>query len=363
MEASRTWGEASPALVVAGGGLAGHAVALALAARGAGVLHAFDRRDRPGAAVAGLANPRMGPRAARGWRADEALDALDRLGALPHATPTVARRAAVRPAHDHAQARRFQSADPERWTTAEESAARWPWLVAPHGALIVPDARIADTPALCAAMAAASGAVVVGGRVADWQTRGRRVRVTLAHDDGEDTVIADALVVCPGAEPLPVGPPLPLHRVKGQTVRVARPVALPADVPAVAGRRYVVPQADGSLVVGASHEHQFTSFDSDPAITDALIHEAAALVPALAGVAGTASAGLRAHVPDTVRPGRLPLVGPWPPTADARVWILAGLGGRGLLTAPLLAGDLADALLFGAPLPPEVSTASLPGAR
>jgi len=363
MEASRTWGETSPAVVVAGGGLAGHAVAHALAARGADVLHAFDARERPGEAAAGLANPRMGPRATRGWRADEALDALDRLGELPSDAPTVRRLAVVRPATNAVQAERFAEADPANWAPPGEAAERWPWLVAPLGALVVPDARVADPVALVAALAAATPAVVAGARVAGWRVREPHVHVTLVHDDGEETVRADALIVCPGAAPLPVAPDLPLHRVKGQTVRVARPAALPADAPAVAGRRYVVPHADGTLVVGASHEHRFDSPDPDDAITDSLIKEIAALVPALAGATGPAAAGVRAHVPDVVRPGRLPLVGPWPPASGGRVWVLAGLGGRGLLTAPLLAGMLADALLAGAPLPPEVATATLPGAR
>ncbi len=359
MEASRTWGTSSPAVVVAGGGIAGHAVAHALAERGADVLHAFDARDGAGEAAAGLANPRMGPRAARGWRVDEALAALDRLGALPGAS--VERRTIVRPAADAVQAQRFAEADAAGWVSADEASERWPWLVAPHGALVVPDGRVADPPALCAALAAATPAVVIGARATGWHARGAHVHVVLAHNDGEETVRADALVVCPGASPLPVAPDLPLHRVKGQTAHVARPDALPASLPAVAGRRYVVPRADGTLVVGSSHEHRFESPEPDDAITGDLIREIAALVPALAGATGAARAGVRAHVPDVVRPGRLPLVGRWPPRADGRVWVLAGLGGRGLLTAPLLAGMLADAVVTGAPLPPEVSTEALPG--
>src|SRR5690606_21850066 len=99
---------------------------------------------------------------------------------------------------------------------------------------------------------------------------------------------------------------LPLHRVKGQTVRVARPPDVPADLPALAGDGYLVPARDG-LVLGATFEHAFSDLAPSRAQSERLRERAARLLPALAEAAILEErAGVRVTVPRV----RLPLLGP-----------------------------------------------------
>ena len=145
---------------------------------------------------------------------------------------------------------------------------------------------------------------------------------------------------------------LPLHRVKGQTLRLSRPAGLPPDHPAVAGHGYAVPGPD-AVIVGATFEHSFQDTAPDPALDAELAERAAALVPALAGAAVLERrAGVRLTVPTAVSPQRLPLAGPLP--GHPGVWLVSGLGAKGLLTAPLIAGWLPGALDGRQPMPAEL---------
>ena len=156
-----------------------------------------------------------------------------------------------------------------------------------------------------------------------------------------------------GFQAFPALAALPLHRVKGQTIRLATPDGFPLEAPALSGEGYVVPTPDG-LVVGATFEHDF----ADPAPTvqasRSLRQRAARMLPSLA-VAPIldARAGVRVTVPRV----RLPLLGPLP--GEEHIWVFTGLGAKGLLTAPLLARRLPAWLADPAGVPAEVSTRPL----
>ncbi|KRF13881.1 hypothetical protein ASG90_13755 [Nocardioides sp. Soil797] len=104
---------------------------------------------------------------------------------------------------------------------------------------------------------------------------------------------------------------------------------------------YVVPRADGGIVVGATSEEH----DADPAVTFggvfALIESARTLVPGLDRATFTeAVARDRPGTPDN-----LPLVGPAPGRDD--VVLAAGLFRHGVLLAPLVAALVVDHLETG----------------
>ena len=338
-------------VVVAGAGLAGACVALVLSrTRRVTVLEA----ERPAAgatgAAAGLVNPYMGRKAKPAWRHDRALDALAELEAAAGA-PFVRRHGVVRPATSPSQAEAFRArADAHAdldWLALPASGPRWPAVAAPWGALWVARGGSVDLPAATAAMLAA--AVRRGARV-------RTARLTAWRRDGDDLIAITeqmdvrcrrlVLAVGDGARHLPPLAALPLHRVKGQTVRLDRPLA--AGHPAVAGAGYVVPDGD-TVIAGATFEHAFTSPAPDPALDAALAARAAALVPGLAGAAVVERrAGVRLTVPSSAR--RLPLAGELAPG----VWVVSGLGAKGLLTAPAIALALPDALDGRRPLAPEL---------
>lgn len=325
-------------VVVIGAGIGGASAALALSrTHDVVVLDAAGPAAGASGVSAGLVNAFTGRKATRGWRATEARAALDRFadaaGVLVEASGI------VRPAGDDRQARAFRQTAAE-WpgeaAFLEPSAARarWAHVEAPHGALLVPGGGHVDVPRLVrGALSAAErrGAETrTGVRLVAW--REESDAVVAITDQGE--IRARALVLCPGAARLPGLAALPFGRVKGQTVTLD--ARLPDGTPAVAGGTYVVPAAAGVLV-GATFEHDYTSEAPDPAVSLALRARAARLVPALAEARIVdARAGVRLTVPPGVSAQRLPRLG----RVAGRVWLFAGFGSRGLLTAPLLAEAL-----------------------
>ena len=317
---------------IVGAGLAGACAAAALAPWRA--VTVWDD-GRPGAtqAAAGLANPFAGQSARRGWRADEALAALHALDGLGATRWT----GLLRPAADGRQARRFQRRAGEHdaldWLDAAAVGRRAPGLAAPFGALDVREAGVVDLDALRRRLldrAAALGAEVRAERWTPGAITGHEITILCAG-----AALGALAGGGSGRGRLAVG------AVKGQTIRL-RPAA-PLGLPPVAGRGYVVPQADGSVVVGATFEHDAADL-APTAQASAWLHaRAAALVPVLADAGVVeARAGVRVTVPTTASPHRLPTLGPI--SADGRLWAFGALGSRGLMTAPLLASWLPSAL-------------------
>ena len=364
-------------LVIAGAGLAGACAALALApTRRVVVLDS----GTPGAshAAAGLVNPFMGRNAKRAWRASGALDALRALLDEAGAPGLFAASGLLHPAIDAARAETFrqrQAEHPDRldWLSPEASAERFPGVLAPHGALWVREGGHVEIPTMVEALLAAAvreGAEVKRARLTGWSDE------VATTDTGE--IRTPRLLLCTGDGTQALAPSLPLHRIKGQTIRVATPEAL--RLPPVSGHVYVVPVASGSLtcpggeaVIGATFEHAFASLAPTPEATALLLDRAAGVIPALAGAEVLeARTGIRLTVPEKARPGRKPLFGPLADAPEAsgallssssraplRPWVFAGLGAKGLMTAPLLARHLPEWLDAPEAVWPEVSTRSL----
>ena len=343
-------------IVVVGAGLAGACAALVLSRTHEVVVIEPDGPARGASgAAAGMVNPFMGRNAKAAWRHPEALDALTAL--TEEAGSGLFRRTGVlRPATSAAQAATFRDRASQhsevRWHAPEASGERWPAVASPHGTLELASGGSVDIAAFVEA--ALDVVEQRGGRV--WCTRltgwsGRKTLCAIT-DSGPIRTAALVLALGDGARTFPALMTLPLHRVKGQTVRLGRPAALPAGPPAIAGAGYVVPRADGVLV-GATFEHTFSDLAPDPALDAGLIQRASALVPDLveADVLGR-QAGVRLTVPAIVSPRRLPLAGPLP--GHRGVWVMTGLGAKGLLSAPLIAQWLPDALAGRHPLPADL---------
>ena len=327
--------------VVVGAGLAGACAAAVLARAGPlVVLDAVGPAAGASGAAAGLVHAFTGQRARRAAQATEARAALDRAadraGVPVEASGVLRPAATARQASDFAAAARDAPAEAS-WLPPDAVAERWPGVTAALGALWIPGGGHVDVPALVRGLLAAAqrdGADLRTDRLTDWfeDPAGRVVAVA-----DRESVAAERLVLCPGygIAALPRLAGLPFGFVRGQTVTLD--AALPAGAPAVAGGVYVVPTRRG-VVVGATFEHTFSSLDPDPETSLVLRERAAHLVPALAGAAVLdARVGVRVTVPATVSPDRRPRLEP----LSERVWLFAGLGSRGLLTAPLLAEALA----------------------
>jgi len=345
---------ASPTLIV-GAGLAGACAALWLAERGpVVVLDARGPASGASGAAAGVVNPLLGPKANPAWQAEAALDALretlDRAGAAD----LLRSGGVLRPARDARQAEAFrQRADAlphlARWEPVGAVQEAHPDVLAPFGALRVILGGALDPGALVRRALDAAGAEV------------QRERVTAFGEDGGEAWVDTAsgrltgtrVLLAPGDgfgafAPLAA---LPLHRTKGQTVRVRAPAGL-GPMPVLSGFGYVVPEG-GTMVLGSTYEHAFSTLAPTAEATQYLLRQAGRMVPPLA-VAEVVEerVGVRVGVPGAVSPGRLPLLGPLP--GHRRVWALVGLGSKGLLMAPLLARALAASGWDPEGLPSEV---------
>lgn len=357
----------SASVAVIGAGLAGSVCAAVLAREGWRVL-LVDANPRP---MAGNGQPRLadhphlspddnllarlsrqGLAAAQRWRAPAA-----RAGRLQLASDALAaeqQRRACQALGEHADA--FA-----RLVDADE-AAQLAGLPLGRGGLWLPHCEAHDPATLASRWRATPGIEARFGVSVDqwarhdggWHLHGR---------DGTAIARVDALVIATaGAIPAQAVALLPaLQRLRGQSTRVRAPLLRELRC-IVADRGYACPLADDTALVGASTDPR-DDMAPDLADEQANLARLAALLPTLAGSTTAARAldnavGLRFSPPD-----RLPLAGElldesvlragWRDWArdDRRplprlngVHVLAGLGARGSLWAPLGAECIADAL-------------------
>lgn len=241
------------------------------------------------------------------------------------------------------------------------------WMTAHERGLFFPQAGVVDPARFVAALI--GDAPVVRARAAGIA----RAENGLAVDTDAGRLGGfDAVALANGVEALRFleARALPLAAVAGQIDRFPGAEAPPH---ALAFGPYAAPAPTGGLVIGATYDRLPHGVAPAPsrAATEANIAAVAAFAPDLAARlsagASTPRASLRCQTPD-----RLPVVGPLPDLAfyggeydglrtgaahaypPARTLpgahILAGLGSRGLVTAPLLAGMLV-AGMTGAPSP------------
>ena len=351
-------------IAIVGGGIAGAALADALAA------HAFLPTifDRAGLASGASGNPAglLAPR----------LD-LDRTPAAAFFLQAfVEAHRAVERLHDDAPEPFFNpcgvllsartTEDQERARRLAASGVLPPgWLALRDDGLWLPQAGVVDPPRYVAALAR------------DAEIREEAVLSLATSADGAIVRTAnaserfDAAIVANGVDALDFvqARSLPLSAVAGQIDHFER---ARAPTFATAAGPYVAPAPGGGLVVGATYARarRGTALQTTRWATSSSLEAAAALSPeldALDPANATSRVGVRCQTPD-----RLPVVGAAPdwgfyaaaydglrdgrpidyPPAKAvdRLYFLTGLGSRGLVTAPLAAAMIA-ASLAGAPSP------------
>jgi tRNA 5-methylaminomethyl-2-thiouridine biosynthesis bifunctional protein len=177
----------------------------------------------------------------------------------------------------------------------------------------------------------------------------------LIDSAGGEIAVADIVCIAAGVGAGRLAPHLPLSSVRGQ-VSLAETSTPPS---AAIWGGYAIPTRTGVLF-GATHDRGDAAVDiriedhrrNLETLRQARPRLADGLDPALL----SGGAGLRAVTPDF-----LPLAGPVPATGEAGqdqsgLYILSGLGSRGLCAAPLLAEHIAaTALGFASPLPGDLS--------
>ncbi|MEO5823690.1 MAG: glycine oxidase ThiO [Vicinamibacteraceae bacterium] len=352
----------TPAVVVVGAGLVGSAVAWELASRGAAV-SVFDARE-PGhgatQASAGMLAPYTEVRAsgpfeslcieglevydefvARLRRDTDAAFEFTRCGSLELALDDPGR-AHLRHEHDRVSA--WPAAGAE-WLEPAEIAIRQPGLSAAvrGGLLLARQGRVAPADFTSAMVAAArrAGATVTAGAPV---SRLARVGGGYEVHAGGSRVRADVVVMSAGSwvGRIDIGEPQApgVRPIRGQ-VLLLRP-RLPVTSRILWGPRcYLVPRADGCLLVGATVED--VGFDESTTVAglSGLMQAAIELVPALADAALVeVRAGLRPVTRD-----ELPVIGAR--AGEPGLVYAAGHYRNGALLAPITARIVADAVLDG----------------
>ncbi len=319
--------------IIVGAGLAGASTAFWLSRQGQSVcvLEAGSIASGASGVGFGLANPMMSRKGRPVWRVHDALAALEEMGCSGS-------RGILRPAKNEEQADYFRescglSPDIGGWVSAESAAEQFPFLIAPFGLISIPSGIAVQMPTQIKSWL---GGIDVreNTMVNNWKESGQGVELDLS--DGS-SLSADKLVLCSGSALLrdPKTQHLNLHGIKGQTIRVRKPDALPEPLPSLSGFGYVVDEGNGLLTIGGGFEHQWSTLETTPDATTDLLNAVAYMIKGIdeAGIIEQ-SAAIRMTVPGT----RLPMIGPL--SGSGRVWIFTGLGSKGILMAALLGKNI-----------------------
>ncbi len=374
---SRSREPASDALdaLVVGAGVIGLACAWRAARRGVRVR--VLERDRPGAGASGVAAGMLAPAGEANW-GEEALVRLAATSA--HSWPDFAADlaadseleagytplGALHVALDRDEAdelqRRFELMESMeldvKWLQARECRELEPGVApacsagvhAPREAAVDPRFLL---PALAAALERAGGQLFQEAEVIDALMEDGRLAGVVTADGQEHR--ADHVVLAAGAWAgatawLPPSARPPVRPVKGQILTLRGSAEQRVCERIVASERvYVVPRADGQVIVGATVEERGFDIQVTAGGVHELLREAYRALPDVAELELLeTAAGLRPGTPDNA-----PLVGPG--AVDGLV-LATGHYRNGMLLAPLTADAIA-AFLSGDPLPPEIQVA------
>jgi glycine oxidase len=222
--------------------------------------------------------------------------------------------------------------------------------------------RSVDPPALVQALRRAAGAAGVGfvaaavERIATGSTGGGVVGVTVADGAAPREIHAATVVLAAGCrsadiDGLSEAARPPVRPVKGEIITLRQPPGAPLVTHTVRGlvhgfTVYLVPRADGRLIVGATVQERGWDTRVTAGGAYELVRDALALVPGLDDAELVAvRAGLRPGTPDD-----LPLIG-W--SAMDGLVVASGHFRNGILLTPITAEAVAAAVT-GDALPAEV---------
>ncbi len=320
--------------IIVGGGLAGACAALWLSFHHHVLV--LDKGSGSSLIAAGIVNPLAGRQAKLIWQANAALNALNATLDAAECRDLYEETGILRCAMDRQQSARFGDIACRRpkeaaWLCSDAVREGYPGVHADFGALLVRRGGALDVRAYIAALldrAARNSAVVrKNAKAESW-----------GEDDAGCYVTLDGSRIKSRRVLLAVGNEyrshtrlhgLNLQANKGQLVRATRPSALACELP-VTGSGYVVP-AGNTVLVGTSYERGFVNLDPSVARSREILSHAARMVPSLAQAPVVEHyAGARVTVPGT----RLPMVGPL--RGSKRIWIVTGLGSKGIAFSALI---------------------------
>jgi glycine oxidase len=368
-------GENALDLVVVGAGVVGLACAWRAARRGVRVR--VLERDEPGAGASGVAAGMLAPVGEATWGEERLLDlARSSARAWPGFAGELAEDSGLESGYDQLGAlhvaldrdeteelrRRFdlmRSLElPAEWLRPSECRAMEGGLApACAGGIHAPDEAAVDPVGLLAALEAAlvarGGEIVRGAEVIEPLIAGERLTGVQTADGVEHA--GRAVLLAAGAWsgtarwlPPPARPPV--RPVKGQVLTLRSQPTQPVCERIVASERvYLVPRADGRLIVGATVEERGFDRNVTAGGVYELLREAYRALPEVAELELVSSAaGLRPGTPDNA-----PLIGRG---GIDGLLLATGHWRNGVLLAPITAAAIA-ALVAGETPPSEIAVA------
>ena len=288
------------------------------------------------AVAAGLVNPFAGQRMGGFQEANptykDFLHTLSRADAHHCYNPC----GVLRPALTDEQASRFRAVSHEKpasmtWFCSDQVREVYPYISASRGAALTTGGVI-DTPQLLSRMRKllSSRCMVLRENLVEWHNDGSAL--TIALSSGR-SLRAKKLILAVGADypSIPVLKSLKLHRTKGQIVTISALADAPITVP-ISGHGYAVP-IDNRIILGTTYEHSPSNTAPTDEGTQKILNLTQKMLPSVrsASILST-SAGIRVGVPGT----RLPMVGP----LTKNIWVLTGLGSKGLLLGSYIGRNL-----------------------
>ena len=359
---------APPRVAIIGAGVAGAAIAHALAQRGVAVT-VLERAAAPAQAASGNPVAVFRPVISRD---DSCATRLTRAAFLHdlRSWPTLAgiewsrcgvlhlaRDAEAAAKQQQALAARATQADFARWVDLAEARELANWPVASPG-VFYPTAGWVVPATLCRAwLDHPEITLKTGCAVARLQPLARGWQVRSA--EGALLVEVDAVVLANARNALDLAPAQvwPLNTVRGQITRLP-PGSLPQIERVIAREGYVAPGA-GQLLVGATYEHDDDDTTPRVASDRANLARLESILPGAGAQLGVSAVSGRASLRATL-PDRLPIVGAV--YGQAGLFVAAGYASRGVVWAGVLGEALAD-LMTGQPvaLDEDVMRAIAPG--
>ncbi|WP_018126335.1 NAD(P)/FAD-dependent oxidoreductase [Balneola vulgaris] len=313
----------------------------------------------------GLINPATGRFAHKTWRAEEAVDlAVKNLEVAQSFSETsfFKKTGVIRPAMDQKIARRMQEnfvkdGWPDNWCSwlnEAEIKDQFPDLSCTEGAVYVHEAYTVCIPdylmSLKDYLTHRNLQFKLGTDYTLSVPTSKEGTWTITCSDGSE-IKASCVIVTAGIEStsLDVWNELPLHPVKGQVAELKCTSPFPYQS-AVSALGYFASLDTNSMVAGSTYEHNFDHTETDEQGLAYILGRMKRVMPEYMDqiVLEKQWAGVRASTPD-----RMPIVGAHPKYRN--LFVLTGLGSKGLLYSGLLGYDLARHIVSGAPLSEEVS--------
>ena len=351
-------------VIIIGGGLAGLSTAAHLIEKDKNlkvlIFDALEIGQGASGVPGGIVNPVTGRRANVLWKAESSMQMLEqRLNMLsPQSeTPLHLETGVLRPAIDEELSKNFRRAIKHgrwpkgwiEWLQPDKTAEKHPYLKKTSGALFIPRGKVVQTPAYLQTYQSylqKQGVTFLTG--GPYQLNQEK-QWTL--DTGTEIFSAPIAVVTAGykSRENKYWTDLPLSAIKGQVAiyECSRPVDM---LPVVSAYGYVAPIDRYRLVVGSTYEHHYQETSPDKQGGDFLDQKLSDLVPDLYAHCKRTDlwSGIRAATPD-----RRPLAGNHP--AHSSLYVLAGLGSKGLLYSEITGKILADHLLSHQKIPKDIS--------